>query len=94
MRPFGMISAKTWENIDALLGGNLIGLSIDPWIEANFVVSGTGDEAEKRIKFLMQDTCTCVLDHLPKAIEHSILGVDPRILALLDHPHLQKKKNT
>ena len=88
MRPFAPISNATEDAIDRLLyknGRGSLGLRIGPWMEANFVVAGSGPELERRIKFLMGDTCTCVLEHLPKAIEHAAgITVDARILALLE----------
>jgi hypothetical protein len=94
MRPFGVISDDTEREIHLLLherGMNAVTLGIGCWMEANFVASGEGDQVERKIQFLLGDTCTCVLDHLPKAIEHATRPVDPRISALLNHEYLRKK---
>ncbi|MFA7681664.1 MAG: hypothetical protein WCX61_01390 [Candidatus Peribacteraceae bacterium] len=88
MRPFGALSYETWREIDQLLheqGGMYTSSAIDPWMEANFVVSGEGPMVEQRIQFLLTDTCTCVLEHLPAAIANATRPVDPRISKLLEH---------
>lgn len=95
MRPFGVISLETERKINELLhaqGKSTIHYGINSWMEANFVVSGEGPNVERRIQFLMMDTCTCVLDHLPAAIKHASKPVDPRILGLLEHEYLKKKQ--
>lgn len=85
MRPFAPISHSTWEEINRLLSMHgILKYDVGSWIEANFVVSGEqGPDLERRIQFLLMDTCTCVLEHLPKAIEHAEKNVDPRILGLM-----------
>jgi len=93
MCPFAPISYGTEREIDALLhqrGRSSIDYRINSWMEANDVVSGEGGHVERRIQFLLRDTCTCVLDHLPKAVEHATKPVDPRVLKLLEHKYLQK----
>jgi len=93
MRPFAPITQETEEAIEELLraaGTNAIKTRIGSWLEANDVVSGTGPEVERRIQFLMMDTCTCVLDHLPAAIAHATKEVDPRVRALLGHEYLKQ----
>jgi hypothetical protein len=84
MRPFFRISHDTGKAIiDLLRKRNIRTYDVDHWMEANYVVSGDiGPEREARIQFLMMDTCTCVLAHLPKALEFAVDGVDARILAL------------
>ena len=94
MRPFGVIALETEREIQRLLrqrGKSTIHYAIGPWMEANFVASGEGPNVEQRIQFLIMDTCTCVLDHLRKAIENATKPVDPRILGLLQREYLQKK---
>ncbi|SRR3989339_201413 len=97
MRPFGVISLETEEEIDRLLraqgkGKNICHYGIDSWMEANFVASGEGPDIERKIRFLMMDTCTCVLAHLPAAIKHASRPVDPRILGLLEDDYFKKKQ--
>lgn len=95
MRPFGVISCETELAIKYLLrkrGRSDTSLDIGCWMEANFVASGEGTHLERRILFLMGDTCTCVLEHLPKAIAHATKPVDPRIRGLLDHEYFQGQK--
>ena len=92
MRPLAPGSFELRKEIQGLFRSqhNLY-YSVDPWMEANVVVSGTGDEQRQAVQFLLMDTCTCVLDHLPKAIEHATGEVDPRISNLLNHDHLQRE---
>ncbi len=93
MRPFGVITRETEYQIEALLRPHdihILHLGISAWIEANEVVSGSGPSVERRIQFLLLDTCTCVLDHLPAAIKNATKEVDPRVQNLLSHPYLQK----
>lgn len=93
MRPFAPISYETEREIKALLhqgGRSFIGYRIDSWMEANDVASGEGGHVERRIQFLLENTCACVLDHLPKAVAHATKPVDPRVLKLLEHKYLQK----
>ena len=73
-------------------GAQFRGLDLHCWIEANFVVAGEGPDLERHIAFLLRDTCTCVLDHLPKAIESAGKPVDPRIAALLNHEYFKQEK--
>jgi hypothetical protein len=75
--------------IHLLLHGGPLSYPVDHWLEANLVVSGEGPAADEARDFLLRDTCTCVLDHLPAAITHAAGPVDPRISALLAHPYLQ-----
>ncbi|MEN9561628.1 MAG: hypothetical protein RIQ56_901 [Candidatus Parcubacteria bacterium] len=87
MRQFGKISYETERQIEKMLfehGRSPTSLGIGCWLEANFVVTGSGPILERRIQFLLMDTCTCVLEHLPKAIEHATNEIDPRIRALSD----------
>lgn len=91
MRPFFPITQETEELIRRALsakGRSAVMYGIGSWMEANDVVSGTGPEVERRIQFLLHDTCTCVLDHLPAAVAHATKEVDPRVAALLSHPYL------
>lgn len=93
MRPLFPISYDTERQVDHLLrerGQSSIGYGINSWMEANDVVSGTGPEVERRIQFLLGDTCTCVLDHLPAAIAHATKDVDPRIAALMSHEYVRE----
>ncbi len=86
MRPFGIISTATQHRIDMLLheaGAWKLGLWIGSWIEANVVVSGEPDDRAGRLEFLLRDTCTCVLAHLPEAIRHASGDVDERVLRLI-----------
>lgn len=86
LRPFGIISSEMERKISDILGSRnqySIVLSIGPWVEANVVVSGEKKDRERRITILLRDVCECVLEHLPKAIEHATEDVDPRVLALL-----------
>ena len=97
MRPFGVISQDTEREIDRILhqkGTSGLEKGIGPWIEANEVVSGKGAHVERRIQFLLMDTCTCVLDHLPTAIDHATKDVDPRIQQLLKHKYFSKADKT
>jgi|GEM_PF-3161806 len=94
LRPFAPVSYEVEEQVKSLLyrkKQSSLATWVGSWFEANDVVLGEGDHVERRIKFLLRDTCTCVLDHLPAAIGHAKRSVDPRILALLNHPYLQKK---
>ncbi len=100
MRPFAPITHETQHRIDVLLTEAGVSLSVriylGPWFEANEVAEGGDDpHVERRIRFLLMDTCTCVLDHLPTAIaeaEKRGKTVDPRVKKLLDHDYLKKKK--
>lgn len=56
---------------------------VDHWLEAQSTVNADDPEVAATIDFLLRDTCTCVLDHLPTAIAHAKGPVDPRILALV-----------
>ncbi|MFH0851373.1 MAG: hypothetical protein V1876_01345 [Candidatus Peregrinibacteria bacterium] len=94
LRPFAPVSYETEEQVRLLLmRGEHCSLAMDAgcWFEANDVVSGDGGNVERRIQFLLRDTCTCVLDHLPQAIAHARHPVDRRISTLLGHPYLKKK---
>lgn len=95
MRPLAPISWATSEAIASILytqqKGN-VALAIGPWVEANNVVSTEKSlEQELRIRFLLRDTCTCVLDHLETAMQHAPGPIDQRIVGLLQHEYLQKK---
>lgn len=93
MRQFGCISESTEHQVRQLLhqaGKADLDMEIGPWIEANFVVSGEGPDKERKIRFLLMDTCTCVLDHLKNAIAHAQGPVDSRILNLLQHKHFRE----
>ncbi len=100
MRPFAPITRETQRKIRQMLREAGVSLSVQiylgPWFEANEVAEGGNDpHVEHRIRSLLADTCTCVLDHLPTAItEAQKRGktVDPRILGLLEHEYLKKKK--
>lgn len=99
MRPFAPIAVETQRRIQELLREAGVSPSVrtylGPWFEANDVVEDPADPyVKKRIRFLLADTCTCVLDHLPIAIDEAKKRgktIDPRIEKLLDHPHLAKK---
>lgn len=100
MRPFAPIGRETQRKIEHLLREAGVSMNVrtylGPWFEANEVVEDNSDpHVERRIKFLLMDTCTCVLDHLPTAIaeaEKRGKTVDPRVKKLLDHEYLHKKK--
>ena len=95
MRPLGIISSKTERAVEIILltqKNRGLYLDVGPWVEANIVTSGEGMDRETRIQNLLSDTCTCVLDHLRKAIEHAPGKVDERILALFDHEHFKKPR--
>jgi hypothetical protein len=86
LRPFAPISFEVEQQIKRLLHHQnrySLALRAGPWMEAEAVVSGTGSEVERRILFLLRDTCTCVLEHLPTAIAHATKEVDLRILSLV-----------
>lgn len=89
MRPFSPISDEIAERIrDVLMTRDRLGLSlhIGSWLEADVVVNGTDARAERRIIFLLSDTCTCVLQYLPEAFRHATKLIDPRIQALIERP--------
>ena len=90
MRPLAPDSFLYREEIPGLLRSHQdLYYAIDPWMEANMGVSGTGEAQRRTIQFLLMDTCTCVLDHLPKAIAHATGEVDQRIASLLNHKHFK-----
>ncbi len=95
MRPIGAITTETERRVQDVLrarGASLVHLQFGCWVEANIVTGLPSDDREKRIRFLLMDTCTCVLDHLPNAVEHAPGPVDARALELLKHPHLTRQK--
>lgn len=99
LRPFSPVSIDTHERIRHLLHGADDGidviLDVDPWFEADQVANALPHpQLEHRIRFLMMDTCACVLDHLGIAIDEARKRgaiVDPRIESLLNHEYLAKK---
>jgi hypothetical protein len=93
MRPLAPESYQYRRAIRHALGvhGGVL-FPVDHWMEANLVVSGSGQEHDRAIRFLLMDTCTCVLDILETAIAHAPGPVDPRILALREHPHLVARR--
>lgn len=95
MRPIGCISSDMTSAVQLLLrraGRQEIAQEVGEWAEANIVVAGEPDDRERRIDFLLRDTCTCVLAYLPDAIANAAGGpVDPRIVALLQHPFFAQK---
>ena len=95
MRPLGYISTRTQRAVEAVLrarGNRSLGLWVGSWIEANIVTGPPTDDREHRIRFLLMDTCTCVLEHLEAAIAHAPGDVDPRILELRKHPYFREKR--
>lgn len=91
LRPLAPESYQFRRAIRQALGtyGNVT-YPVDHWMEANLVVSGSGPEHDQAVQFLLMDTCTCVLDVLEDALAHATGEVDPRILALRNHPHFRK----
>ncbi len=102
MRPFAPITHETQRRIDVLLIEAEVPFNVriylSPWFEANDVVEDPEDPyVKRRIQFLLMDTCTCVLDHLPTAIAEAVKRgktVDPRVKKFLEHEYLQKKAET
>lgn len=92
LRPLAPESFQHRRAIRNALGsyGDIV-FPVDHWMEANLVVSGTGPEHDQAIQFLLRDTCTCVLDVLETALANASGPVDPRILALRNHPYLVDK---
>lgn len=87
MRPFYPISFEVQHEIDRLLGEiglEITAMRLDCWWEANFAVSGSGPQHTFIVHSLLVDQCPCVLSHLPKAIEHAMGTVDPRLIKLRD----------
>ena len=99
LRPFAPITYETELRIQRLLrekgASNGATVMVGPWFEANDVAGGEGKDVERRIRFLLADTCTCVLDHLHAAIaeaEKRGKEVDPRVRGLLGHEYFSKRK--
>ena len=93
MRPLGLVSTQVGLAVESILhaqGKGDLASCVSNWVEANVVTSSEEPDCARRIAFLLMDTCTCVLDYLPKAIEHAPGPVDPRILNLLNHKHFHK----
>ncbi len=83
MRPFAPISYETQHQIDQLLREKgLTSTGLHCWWEANFAVSGNGPHHEHALRFLIMDLCTCVVPHLPDAIDNATNEVDKRLIAL------------
>jgi len=88
MRPFSPVSDETSDQIrNVLMTQDRLGLSlhIGSWLEADVVVNGNDARAERRIQFLLSDTCSCVLQYLPEAFKHAVQPIDPRIQALIEN---------
>ncbi len=97
LRPFAPVTRETEDRIQRLCTErgvpSRVRSLLGPWFEANDVAGGEGERVKRRIDYLMLDTCTCVLDHLPIAIaeaQNRGKTVDSRVLGLLDHEYLKK----
>jgi hypothetical protein len=94
LRPFDTFSTLTERVVRNILykrNFGSLGARVCSWFEANVVVSGDESDREKAIQWLQRDTCTCVLEHLPNAVENATGLIDPRVTNLFDHPFFQKQ---
>lgn len=90
LRPLGFISWQMGQAVQEILSGKdrlWLGMDVINWVEANVVTGPPDAERERSIRFLQEDTCTCVLAHLKSAIQHGHKPIDPRVKQLLKHDY-------